>query len=173
MGGRKLLTTASMKESGLVDGNVITAFVKPRPPALAAEAQALLNPRPVEDLKFDIGEFGQHVGTAGVKFLWGGMPASVDETREILNALHANVDSSFEIYNENSLLSSCSCLFLKQMLDQKHLGEPDLQILISPEELTAVIGETAFVKLCQLFNDRIDAIKLRRVDALGKCINFH
>jgi hypothetical protein len=162
--GRKLLTTASMQESGLVDGSVVTAHLKPRP---------VFKPSFVEELRMDIGEFGQHVGTAGVKFLWGGMPASVDEAREILNVLHGDVDSSFHIYNEKPLLNACSCQCLKQMLDQKHLGEPDLQVLISPEELTAVIGETAFAKLCQLFDDRIDAIKLRRVDAHGNCINFH
>lgn len=31
----------------------------------------------------------------------------------------------------------------------------------------------AFAKLCELFDDRVDTIKLRRVEAHGRCINFH
>uniref|UniRef100_A0A7S1NCD3 Prolyl 4-hydroxylase alpha subunit Fe(2+) 2OG dioxygenase domain-containing protein n=1 Tax=Eutreptiella gymnastica TaxID=73025 RepID=A0A7S1NCD3_9EUGL len=49
----------------------------------------------------------------------------------------------------------------------------DFQLEILPSELVALIGDAPADHLHRLFGERVDVIKMRRVQAKGQCINFH
>ena len=79
--------------------------------------------------------------------------------------------------SHSSVLARPLCAELVQHLESahqdSHSSRHDFQLEILPSELAALIGDSPARSLHQLFGERVDVIKMRRVQAKGQCINFH
>lgn len=120
----------------------------------------------------DIGIFGTVVESIGSEFLLG-KPASRTDAERVVEALRGDPRGVFESYDQAVLLSGQCCRQLRSLLDsQCHQGK-DVQITLPWIDLATFVGQSALIQLAELFNDRVDRIKLRRVEARGEFISFH
>mmetsp|Transcript_21773 Transcript_21773/g.60520 ORF Transcript_21773/g.60520 Transcript_21773/m.60520 type:complete len:332 (-) Transcript_21773:161-1156(-) len=136
----------------------------------------------------DIGVFGSHLDTPGRGILSTGdgqdmiFPSSLDEVQELLASVPwAEPDAAFA-WLSGPVLPHAACEALISHLEQdatsgSHADDEadDLKLSLTESELSALVGEQVVADLKAVPGFPLDftAIKLRRCQAAGKCINFH
>jgi hypothetical protein len=128
----------------------------------------------------DIGVFANHHNTAGVSFLRGNQhlyatPADADAIAAAVGA--TNPTPFVSVPTGVELLPPAARLALMDLADERHhqLCEPtDTKLDLTRGELEAAVGKATVSKMVELFNSRVDEIKVRRVEAgSGEVIKFH
>jgi len=90
------------------------------------------------------------------------------------NGMVGKKSDPFQSYPWKNILKKPLRKVLIRHLDDAYDDfQQDFKQNISKKELTTLIGSTAVHRLATFFSTKFDEIKLRRVQAHGKCINFH
>ena len=119
----------------------------------------------------DIGRWGQHQLSPGVRFL-NGDHASAKDACAILSALGAPGSDLFKCHS--NVLSSGACKMLINEVDVScPEDEGDFKLELSLDKLIELIGHTETEKLLGLFGGTPTSVKIRRASASSDCINFH
>ena len=123
----------------------------------------------------DIGTWGSHRGTVGIQYLEEPScavlqsPAAADA---ITRALGRCTSAGFVL--TGPLVPHWACDKLKQFADSNAIfGVLDLKLSLSRAQLMELVGSSVFDRLCTAFGGPFDAIKVRRAEPTGACINFH
>jgi len=139
----------------------------------------------------DIGTWGDHTDSVGCSLLMSEDPVNIangissKQAREILFCLKGSPNATTSPIKHDvglELLSASERTSLIHYLDSVHTetcnedsDKHDLKLPLSREELERLCSPEAVDRLCQHFEERDFAIKLRRVQAKEEalCINFH
>jgi len=118
----------------------------------------------------DIGVWSHHKNSVGIDILNNSSNIS---GHEILDKLNGYKQNNFTFYSDK-ILKNEHCDNVIQYIEKNYdLQSDDFKLEISKEVLIKLIGINSFQNLSQLFNDRIDEIKIRRVKSTNNVINFH
>jgi hypothetical protein len=142
-------------------------------------------------LRGDIGIFGKHENSVGVEILTqqsniSNRKASSSSNVALKNiqeniwrSLAADPTSTFTSYpKEHTFLNKKQCTSLIQEVDRKWNEDSkkkqcDFKYYLSNDQLVALIGMKASLKIFECMNNSHSKIIIRRCSEHGKCIKFH
>ena len=142
-------------------------------------------------LRGDIGIFGKHENSVGVEILTqqsniSNRKASSSSNVALKNiqeniwrSLAADPTSTFTSYpKEHTFLNKKQCTSLIQEVDRKWNDDTqkkqcDFKYYLSNDQLVALIGMKASLKIFECMNNSHSKIIIRRCSEHGKCIKFH
>ena len=121
----------------------------------------------------DIGEFTHEYNTNIQKILIGNTKI-IDTTmiNKCILEKKCNLNATFE-YLENTILDSSTRIALINYINRHHIDEIDFKLDITKDDLKHIIGTIAFNKLCNIFIDDFNKIKIRKVKSSNSVIDFH
>jgi small ubiquitin-related modifier len=127
----------------------------------------------------DIGIFGNHRETVGASFLRDDKCAlaTAADADAIAAVVGATNPTPFVAYPTVELVAPAARLALMNLVDARHRQlhkQTDTKLDLMMSDLEAVLGKAAVGKMVELFDSRVDEIKVRRVEAgSGEVIKFH
>jgi hypothetical protein len=119
--------------------------------------------------------FMQDKDSLGSEYLNNLKDLNLSEIQNMIIKLDGDKDSLPVEYSNQSILDSKERKNLINILDQEYnkLNKNDILITLTKEELLKNLNSNSLEKIQNIFKNNIDTIKLRRVVAENKIINFH
>jgi small ubiquitin-related modifier len=132
------------------------------------------------------GNFGAHQGSSGIVHLLGHINTdkanlsngTAAEALSLVRELGGRESAVFSSDPDVILLDKAAREVLMRHMDSLHTWQTDLQLVLTQEELRAMVGDDAVARLSGLFAQDCTEIRIRRAQAQeaaagAVCVNFH